>query len=86
MLLQRFGAILSNNSGLKKADLEAFMLPAPNNMEAIWAVTLLPAISGKLYTRLSMKISVWMAYFMGFHVAKHPGVNFHQNVTLNNTR
>ena len=57
-------------------------MPAANNMEAIWAVTLLLATCGKLYTRLSTKISVWMAYFMGLHVAKQPGVHFHQNYTL----
>ena len=36
--------------GLKKADLEAFAVPLAKNMEAIWAVTLLWATFGKLYT------------------------------------
>ena len=58
------------------------MMPAANNMEAIWAVTLLPATCVKLYTQLSTKISVWMVYFMGLHVAKHPGVHFRWNFTL----
>ena len=57
MLLQRFGAIFSNISGSKNADLEAFTMAVANN-------------TGKLYPRLSRKISVWMAYFMGLHVEK----------------
>ena len=57
MLLQRFCAILSNIS----ADLEAFVLSLANNMEAIWAVALLWATCGKLYTLLSTgKMSGWL--------------------------
>ena len=52
MLLQRIGAILSDISLLKNADLEVFAVPIANNMEAIWAVKFAP---GKLYTRLSTK-------------------------------
>ena len=43
MLLQRFGAILSNISGLKNDELEASHRPLANVIEAIWAVTLLHA-------------------------------------------
>ena len=58
-------------------------MPAANNMEAIWAVTLLPAICGKLYTLyLIINENGWMAYFMGLRVEKHTGVHFWQHFTI----
>ena len=63
MLLQRFSAIFSNIIGIKMP-----VLKRAN--AAIWAVSVAP---GKLYIRLSMKRSVWRAYFMSFHVEKDPG-------------
>ena len=80
MLLQRFGAILRNISGKKNADLEAFAVPLINNMEAIWAATLLQASSILDYQRRNC---VWWAYFMALHAEKKdPGLNFRQNYTL----
>ena len=67
---------------LRNADLEAFAVPLANNMEAIRAVTSLHATLGKLYTRLSKKISVWRAYFMGFLSEKTLG-SFFAGLTLN---
>ena len=61
--------------------MEAFTSALANNIEAIWAVTLLGATLGKLYT-LSTKKSVWRAYFMCFHADKDPGLNFRLNDPL----
>jgi hypothetical protein len=52
---------------LKNLDLGVFTTPLDNAMEAIWAVTLRRAFASKLYTQLSMKKSVWRAYFMDLH-------------------
>ena len=61
MLLQRFGAIFSNISGLKNADLKAFTMALANNMEAIWAVTLCRGNS------IVNDKTVWRAYLMYLH-------------------
>ena len=60
-----------------------FAVPLANSMEAIWAVTLLRATLGKLYTPLSMKKSVWRANFTGSHAGKDPEFNSRRNDTLN---
>jgi hypothetical protein len=64
----------------KYIDLEAFTPPLANNMEAIWAVTLLRAFAGKLYSRLSTEKSVWRDYFMFFFSRVQFSPELHINV------
>ena len=64
---------------LKKCRFGSVRCAPCHNMEAIWAVGVVPGSSILIDQQ---KNSVWRAYFMCFHAEKEPGLNFRRNYTL----